>query len=104
MKGYPMTKHFWPRFILGSLALLIAGSAAADYLINPGDLLLVSVWKEQDLSMEALVRPDGKFSFPLAGDIDAAGHSVEEVRQSLVKKIEGFIPDVVATVILFGAS
>ena len=100
MKGYPMTKHFWPRTILGSLALLLAANAAADYLINPGDLLIVSVWKEQDLSMETLVRPDGKFSFPLAGDIDAAGHSVEEVRQALIKKIEGFIPDVVATVMI----
>ena len=71
-----------------------------DYLINPGDLLIINVWKEEDLTMEALVRPDGKFSFPLAGDIQASGHTVEEVRQALIKKIESFIPDVVATVMI----
>jgi polysaccharide export outer membrane protein len=43
------------------------------YLIQPGDLLEVSVWKEEDLQREVLVRPDGQISFPLVGDIDARG-------------------------------
>ena len=71
-----------------------------DYFINPGDLLIVTVWKEQDLTMEALVRPDGKFSFPLAGDIQASGHTVEDVRQELKKHIDTFIPDAVVTVLV----
>lgn len=50
--------------------------------------------------MEVLVRPDGKFSFPLAGDVQASGKPVEEVRKELVAKIESFIPDVAATVML----
>ena len=44
-----------------------------DYKINPGDVLNVSVWREEDLKLDVLVRPDGKISFPLAGDVQAAG-------------------------------
>jgi len=77
-----------------------AQDAGGDYQIKPGDTLIVSVWKEPDLTMEVLVRPDGKFSFPLAGDVDARGKSVEQVRQDLVGKIESYIPDVAATVML----
>ncbi len=92
--------------LLAALALLACASVAgaqeagADYQVKPGDLLIVSVWKEPDLTMEVLVRPDGKFSFPLAGDVQATGRSVEDVRQDLIKKIEGYIPDVVATVMV----
>ena len=77
-----------------------ADEPSADYQIKPGDLLMVNVWKEQDLTMEVLVRPDGKFSFPLAGDLDAAGHSVEQVRQTLISKISSYIPDAAATVMV----
>ena len=86
--------------VLGGAGLAQAQDAGADYQIKPGDTLIVSVWKEPDLTMEVLVRPDGKFSFPLAGDVDARGKSVEEVRQALVGKIESYIPDVAATVML----
>lgn len=81
-------------------AATIAQETSADYPIKPGDTLIVNVWKEQDLTMEVLVRPDGKFSFPLAGDIQAAGRSVEQVRQDVVAKISSYIPDVVATVMV----
>lgn len=54
------------------LGLLVAPTLrAADqepYRIQPGDVLTVSVWKEQDLQGEVLVRPDGGLSFPLVGD------------------------------------
>jgi polysaccharide export outer membrane protein len=92
--------------LLAALALLACASfasaqdAGTDYQVKPGDLLIVTVWKEPDLTMEVLVRPDGKFSFPLAGDLQATGQSVAQIREALVKKIEGYIPDVVATVML----
>lgn len=85
---------------LGTSHVVTAQEAGSDYQIKPGDTLIVSVWKEPDLTMEVLVRPDGKFSFPLAGDVDATGRSVEQVRQDLVSKIESYIPDVAATVML----
>ena len=73
---------------------------SADYLLRPGDILQVSVWHESELNAEVLVRPDGKFSFPLAGEIAAAGRSPSQVREELVKKIDEFIPDAVATVMV----
>ena len=64
--------------LLFVVILLCSGATAnADlgggYLIQPGDILRISVWKEPDLQQDLLVRPDGGVSFPLAGDIVAAG-------------------------------
>jgi len=72
--------------------------AIAPYTINPGDVLSVSVWKEEDLQRQVLVRPDGAFSFPLAGEIQATDQSVEDVRNELVKRLSDYIPDPVVTV------
>jgi polysaccharide export outer membrane protein len=73
-------------------------TATFDYKINPGDIIAISVWREDDLQREVLIRPDGKFSFPLAGDINAKGKSVEQVRELLTKKLSRFIPDLVVSV------
>ena len=43
------------------------------YLIQPGDVLLISVWREEYLERNVAVQPDGKISFPLVGVMDAAG-------------------------------
>jgi polysaccharide export outer membrane protein len=68
------------------------------YRLQPGDVITVSVWKEQDLQSEVLVRPDGGFSFPLAGEVDAVGKTVEEIRQVLVERLKRYIPTPVVTV------
>ncbi|HVN44322.1 MAG TPA: polysaccharide biosynthesis/export family protein [Steroidobacteraceae bacterium] len=68
------------------------------YRLQPGDLLTISVWREKELDTEALVRPDGGLSFPLVGDVTAAGHTIEEVRATLVQRLRPFIPDPVVTV------
>ena len=90
--------------VLGPVRAVAAEEQNGDYQIKPGDVLMVNVWKEQDLTMEVLVRPDGKFSFPLAGDLEAAGHSVEQVRQTLIGKISSYIPDAAATVMVKNTS
>ena len=83
------------------LALCSTGVLAADdYQLQPGDLLLVSVWKETELSGEVLVRPDGGISVPLAGEIEAAGHSIEEVRSTIDDRLHKFIPHPAVTVVL----
>jgi polysaccharide export outer membrane protein len=68
------------------------------YGVQPGDILQISVWKEPDLQLEVLVRPDGGISLPLAGDIAARGQTVEALRAEIVSRIEKYIPEPVVTV------
>lgn len=68
------------------------------YQIGPGDVLNISVWKEEGLQQEVLIRPDGGMSFPLAGDVMAGGKSVAELQAVLTNKIKRYIPDPVVTV------
>jgi polysaccharide export outer membrane protein len=72
----------------------------ASYLLQPGDTVAVSVWKEPDLTAELLVRPDGAITLPLAGQIDAAGHTVDEVRGTIDTRLRKYIPDPSVTVTL----
>jgi polysaccharide export outer membrane protein len=76
----------------------------AGYLLQPGDVLQVAVWKETDLTAEVLIRPDGGMSFPLAGELHAAGHTVEELTAMLEKRVRKFEPDAVVTVVVKAAA
>jgi polysaccharide export outer membrane protein len=69
-----------------------------DYKLNPGDIINISVWKEEDLQQEVLIRPDGKFSFPLTGDILASGRSIGEVREQVTKRLSRYIPELVVSI------
>ena len=87
--------------LTGLMLTLIAGIAVADdatYRLNPGDLIFVSVWKEQDMQGEVLVLPDGTISFPLAGHMAAAGRTAEEVEGVIAERLQKYIPDAVVTV------
>lgn len=68
------------------------------YLIGAEDILEISVWKEEGLNKEVLVRPDGGFSFPLAGDLQAAGKSAEQLQLEIAERLQKFIPDPVVSV------
>lgn len=72
--------------------------APTDYIIGPEDVLEISVWREPDLQREVLVRPDGRISFPLAGDVKAADKTPEQVQEIIAQRIERYIPDPVVTV------
>jgi polysaccharide biosynthesis/export protein len=76
----------------------------AGYLLQPGDVLQVAVWKETDLTAEVLIRPDGGMSFPLAGELHAAGHTVAELTAMLEKRVRKFEPDAVVTVVVKAAA
>ena len=73
-------------------------AANETYKIQPGDVLEISVWKEESLLRQVLVRPDGGMSFPLVGDVQAAGKSVEELRTVVTERLTKYIPDPVVTV------
>ncbi len=89
--------------LIAALTLCAMGNASAEsqsknYTVQPGDVLHVAVWKEEDLTVDVLVRPDGHFSFPLAGDIDGNGKNAQQITAELSKKIQKYIPDPVITV------
>ncbi len=73
-------------------------AALPSYRLQPGDLITVSVWKETELTTEVLVRPDGGFSYPLAGEVDAVGKTVEDIRSVLAERLKRYIPNPVVTV------
>lgn len=92
-------------FMAGICLLFLASFAyAADnkdetYLINPGDVLSISVWREEGLQVtDVLVRPDGYISFPLAGNLKVAGKNVSTISQEMTSSLTKYIPDPVVHV------
>ena len=73
------------------------------YGIGPGDRLEISVWKDESLTRQIIVPPDGIISFPLIGEVDANGKSVPQLRAAIEEKLLEYIPDVTVTVMLLEA-
>lgn len=67
------------------------------YIVQPGDVLTISVWREKDLQGEVAVRPDGGINFPLAGDIVVAGKTIEQIQKDIAAKLAKYVPDPVVT-------
>jgi polysaccharide export outer membrane protein len=98
------------RFFLGARLLLLSSAAyfgciaslhaqaTAGYTVKPGDTLEISVWKEPDLQRTVLVRPDGQFSFPLVGEVDARGKTVAELNKTVSDRLTKYISDAVVTI------
>ncbi len=74
-------------------ASALAQDASADYKLHAGDSITVSVWKELELQRKVIIRPDGRFSFPLAGEVQAAGRSADEVRVDIENQLKKYIPE-----------
>lgn len=77
-----------------------AAQAISDYRIGVDDELKVSVWQNPGLDVTVPVRPDGKISVPLAGDVEAGGHTPEEVASQIQDKLKTYVRDPQVTVIL----
>ncbi len=74
------------------------------YRLGVGDGVSVSVWKNPELSVGVPVRPDGKISVPLVGDIQAAGESPEGLAKRLEAKLSNYIRNPKVTVIVTQAN
>lgn len=71
-----------------------------DYVIGADDVLDVSVWKEQELTRTLQVRPDGKISMPLLGDVEAAGLTPSQLAQTVSDKLKRYLTAPQVTIIL----
>jgi polysaccharide biosynthesis/export protein len=81
----------------------VSGSPAGpDYIIGADDTLHVSVWKEPDLTASLPVRSDGKISLPLLNDVQAAGLTPMQLKDSITAKLKKFIDDPRVTVVVTG--
>ena len=76
-----------------SVSSQVAGIDPSTYRVGAEDVLEISVWREDALKKEALVRPDGGISYPLIGEVQVAGKTVLEIREEVAKRLEKFIPD-----------
>ena len=75
-----------------------ATAGHAEYALQAGDLISVTVYEEEGLSAEVLVRPDGGISFPLIGDLSVAGKSAAMVKAQIETTLAEFIPGASVTV------
>jgi polysaccharide export outer membrane protein len=70
------------------------------YVIGPDDVLVVTFWRERDLSGEVVVRPDGKISLPLLNDVQASGLTPEQLRAKVMEGANKFVENANATVVV----
>ena len=91
----------WGGFgLLGHNVCEAAETAVAEpsYLLGPEDVLKVAVWKDEQLTQETVVRPDGMITFPLIGDVSAAGRTAEDVRSEIARRLSKYLPNPHVTV------
>jgi polysaccharide export outer membrane protein len=63
------------------------------FVLGPSDVLHITVWRNPDLSGDAVVRPDGTITVPLVGDLQASGRTSDEVRKELTQRLATYIKD-----------
>ena len=78
----------------------VATGSMKAYRIGVDDILTITVWHEPDISRNVPVRPDGKISLPLVGEVQAAGTTTPELERSLKETLAKFIKDPEVTVIV----
>jgi polysaccharide biosynthesis/export protein len=61
------------------------------YVIGAGDLLAINVWKETELTRTVLVRPDGRISLPLIGELQAGGRTAAQLQAEITDKLANYI-------------
>ncbi len=89
-----LRRDFRPAWlVLAAVFLLIGYStpAHAQYKIGPEDVLHIAVLGNKDLEMDVAVQPDGRISFPIAGEVQAAGMTVQQLSEELTRRVRGVV-------------
>lgn len=89
-------------FFFADSALSEAENASKpqSYRIGVEDVLTINVWKEPDISRDVWVRPDGRITIPLVGEVFAEGITTSELTEILTKKLKDYFTDPIVTVTL----
>ena len=107
-----MNKLYWAAIVCAALLMSGCGTtpeapAAADtsgidkdYHIGVDDRVQVTVWRNPELSIAGPVRPDGKITVPLIGDVEAGGRTPSEVAETIKKQLSVYIRDPNVAVII----
>jgi polysaccharide export outer membrane protein len=74
-----------------------------EYRLGPGDKLRIEVYKDPQLSQSVQVRPDGKITLPLVGDLEATGNTPIELRDTITKSLKEYVTNPTVTVIVVEA-
>lgn len=90
-------------FVLCSIATSLYAVEVPAYTVRPGDVLQVTVWKEDGLDREVLVLPDGTIDFPLIGSMSAKDQTTSALQATIKDKLRRFIPDAAVTVVVKAA-
>jgi polysaccharide export outer membrane protein len=105
-------KPYWVAISVAALTLLGCGSTGqiplasdtpvveAEYRMGVDDRVQVTVWRNPELSAQGPVRPDGKITVPLIGDVEAGGHTPAEVAEQIKKQLSVYIRDPNVAVII----
>ena len=72
--------------------------APSEFLLGPEDVLVVTVWKNQDLSREVAIRPDGMISMPLIGDVPAANLTANSLAKRIAERLTEYMASPIVSV------
>jgi polysaccharide export outer membrane protein len=68
------------------------------YIIGSGDVLDIALWRDDALARQVVVLSDGKISFPLVGEVMAAGKTIAELKKDIADKLVDYVPDAVISI------
>jgi polysaccharide export outer membrane protein len=108
-EGIPVKRHKRKALLIFSLCLVlfyccpissVAETEKPSYLIGPGDILNIYVWKEPELTQDVTVMSDGRISFPLIGEITVQGQTVTSLKEEITEKLKAYVTTPEVTVIV----
>lgn len=114
LQNYCTTK--WLVYFVFMLSILIFGgcarypdiptadapSPAHEYLLGPGDVVNIIVWRNPEISMSVPIRPDGEITTPLVEDLPASGKTSSQLARDIEKALAKYIKDPIVTIVVTG--